>query len=60
MSLVGRSIRPTRISHSAIVGRADGREPDRRSPPRWRPGGSNAQPDIVMQLLIAGATWSIR
>jgi hypothetical protein len=23
-------------------------------------GGSNAQRDIVMQLLIAGATWSIR
>jgi len=23
-------------------------------------GGSNAQRDIVMQLLIGGATWSIR
>ena len=36
-----------RISHSAIVGRADGREPGRRSLPHWRPGRSRSDCSAV-------------
>ena len=69
MSLVGHRMQAdpqlAPLSEGLMVANLAHRPADRRhvgAPAGADPllGGSNAQRDIVMQLLIAGATWSIR